>query len=244
MGPRAASCRALDIGTGSGCLALMITQQAVHHNRDLTVDAIDVDAATCEVARQNVEASPWPDRINVMTLSLQDLLSSNQHQHDQSSYEIIISNPPYFTASTRPPSERRAAARHQDVALPFEVIADGAARLLSNRPLSALYLVLPTSECDRFCSEAESCGLKLSHIVKIRTIASDATDKRRIMRFARKGDDSLSDSCSCGVVEEELVVSEELFDPELGKRYWVNTQEYDRLTEPFHHPDHIGKKRY
>jgi tRNA1Val (adenine37-N6)-methyltransferase len=229
--------RALDIGTGSGFLAMSLAQETCLANRELLVDAIDVDAGTCDVARSNVEASPWPSRITVQHISFQDLLETGNHGQ---SFEFLISNPPYFARSTKPPSDRRATARHQDTAgaLPFSTLASGASKLLSPHPTSALYLVLPTSECKLFCSEAETYGLELSRLLKVRTIASDVSDKRRIMRFSKRGAEA------CLPTEEELVVSEERYDEEMDKRYWINTEAYDRLTSPFHHPDHIGKRRY
>lgn len=147
--------KALDVGTGSGCLALMLAQQASLANKDLTVDAIDIDHDTCGVARRNVEASPWPSLVRVQCLSFQDLVESSP----PGSYEVIISNPPYFKGSTKPPSDRRATARHQDTALPFSALAAGASHLLStNHPSSAIYRLLSNQPSDH---NFERCFRKL-----------------------------------------------------------------------------------
>ncbi|MFM2293328.1 MAG: hypothetical protein RIS29_3141, partial [Bacteroidota bacterium] len=92
----------LDIGTGTGLIALMIAQRTDAH-----IDAIDIDEGAFEQAMINVQASPWSSRLNVVLSSLQDFVSDKK-------YDLIVSNPPYFINSLKNPDEQRTTARHTD----------------------------------------------------------------------------------------------------------------------------------
>ncbi|MFN7692002.1 MAG: tRNA1(Val) (adenine(37)-N6)-methyltransferase, partial [Bacteroidota bacterium] len=76
----------LDIGTGTGVIALMMAQKST-----AMITAIDIDASACEQSKENIGNSPWPDRIKVLNESLQQFTINNQHKFD-----LIVSNPPYF----------------------------------------------------------------------------------------------------------------------------------------------------
>ena len=95
---------AIDVGTGSGLIALMIAQR----NSDLIVDAIEIDADAAQQARENASKSPWSDRVRVQAISLAEF-ARNQHNHDQ--YDLVISNPPFFGNQQESTNQRRALAR-------------------------------------------------------------------------------------------------------------------------------------
>lgn len=89
----------LDIGTGTGLLALMLAQQFTG-----TIDAIDIDADAAQQATENVSTSPWNNRIHVYHTPLNDL--------DKTGYHFIISNPPFYELDLRSPDKQRNLALH------------------------------------------------------------------------------------------------------------------------------------
>src|ERR1700745_3451644 len=98
----------LDIGTGTGIIALMMAQKSTAH-----IEAIDIEQSSYKQACENVKHSSWQERINVTQTSLQDYVKANDKKFD-----VIITNPPYFVDSYKAPDEERSHARHNDT-LPF-----------------------------------------------------------------------------------------------------------------------------
>lgn len=124
----------LDVGTGTGVLALMLAQRAAPH---ATVDAIDIDGGAVDAARANSAACAWAAKLRVHQASLQQWAglpgSAAGHASQATSpagrarYDLVVSNPPFFLSSSKPQaSAARAAARHADEALPFDDLAAGA----------------------------------------------------------------------------------------------------------------------
>ncbi len=100
---------ALDIGTGTGLIALMIAQR----NPNAEIIAIDIDENACQQAFDNFRASPWADRLTVHHLSL-----SRFAELHQTKFDLIVSNPPFFINSLKSDNNSRSAARHND-SLPY-----------------------------------------------------------------------------------------------------------------------------
>ena len=120
---------ALDVGTGSGLIALMIAQRS---NGQAMIDAIDVDADACNQAFENVTKSPYKDRISVIRQSFFDYSSEKK-------YDLIISNPPYFKNVLPCPDEKRNTARNND-SLPLKQLIEHAVSMLSENGHIALIL--------------------------------------------------------------------------------------------------------
>lgn len=120
--------RILDIGTGSGVLALMLAQR----NPQSQIDAIDIDAESVEQAQQNFASSPWSERIQGFQADVK-----NWQQQD---YDLLICNPPYFETPKRAAQLARANARHMDT-LTHDEILSHARHLL--KPTGRLAMVLP-----------------------------------------------------------------------------------------------------
>lgn len=123
----------LDIGTGTGLIALMLAQRSA---QTVQIDAIDIAADAAEQARQNIARSPWANRIKVAHCALQHYAPSTRYDH-------IVSNPPFFRAALLSAQAMRNTARH-DTDLSFEALLHHAARLLL--PQGRLSVVLP-HEC-------------------------------------------------------------------------------------------------
>ena len=148
--------RILDIGTGSGLIALMLAQRCP----DAQIAAIDIDPDAVAQARENFAASLWSDRLHVAQSSLQEWQMGNGKCGNDKWYDLIVSNPPYFTASLKNPDAARCTARHNDT-LPFSVlIAESAKRLA---PDGTLALIVPAEAEAELQSLAEAHSLHCTH---------------------------------------------------------------------------------
>lgn len=128
--------RILDIGTGTGLLALMAAQRYPSAN----VDAVELDPDAARQAAENVAESPFGGRITVYNTDITLFAPSGV-------YNSIICNPPYFVDSLRCPDESRTRARHDDT-LSLDTLVSQAVRLLSD--YGTLHVVIPYSELNRF----------------------------------------------------------------------------------------------
>jgi tRNA1Val (adenine37-N6)-methyltransferase len=161
----------LDIGTGTGVIALMMAQKSQAH-----IDAIDMEQRSYEQALENAAHSPWADRIKVHLSSLQDFSKTAEKK-----YNVIISNPPYFVDSYKAPDEERSHARHNDT-LPFKDLVEGVKNLLL--PDGKFYIILPTKEALDFKTMAEKKGLHLVKRLRVKTKIVNDTEKRQLMQFS------------------------------------------------------------
>lgn len=130
----------LDIGTGTGLIAIMAAQR----HPEALIDAIDIDADCIAQAKDNVADCPWAERIMLHHSSL-------QAYNAEHIYDVILSNPPYFVDSLLSPDKKRSTARHT-ATLSFEQLCDGVIRLLS--PEGRFCVILPPAETSLFCSSA------------------------------------------------------------------------------------------
>ena len=159
----------LDIGTGTGVIALMLAQQST-----AVVDAIDIDEGAYQQARENFRISPWFMRMAVEKISLQDFVKTYPNR-----YDIIVSNPPYFHNASKPLTESRLNARHSG-ALSFEDLSMGVNQLL--KPGGRFYVIFPKQEGLEFMDIAQAKGLFCHRMARVRTIATK-DEKRLLMEF-------------------------------------------------------------
>lgn len=159
--------RVLDMGTGSGLIALMVAQR----NQEAQIEAIDIDEGAVLQARKNIDASSWRGRIEVALSDANSYTSLQRFDH-------IVSNPPFFTTTLLSPDERRAMARHCST-LSYDDIITTAERLLV--PEGRLSLILPTSEAAEFRRVAFS-RLWLSRQMDVSSHRGDVP-KRTMMEF-------------------------------------------------------------
>lgn len=122
----------LDIGTGTGLIAIMAAQR----NKSAIIDAIDIDSKACIQAEENAKGTKWCNRINVINTSLQDFSTDDK-------YDLIISNPPFFNNSTKAAGKQRTVARHT-YNLPHQKLILFAKNNLSDKGL--LSVILPVCE--------------------------------------------------------------------------------------------------
>ena len=159
--------RLLDIGTGTGTIALMAAQRlsdaAGCSTGELHVDAIDIDEASAEEAAANFLRSPWDAILFSHNCSLERFA-----EDERGKYDLIFSNPPYFDNALQAPEERRNAARHTATGLSYRQILEYAANALSQRGRVAM--VLPAATETDLLRHARMNGLHLQKITRIRTV--------------------------------------------------------------------------
>jgi tRNA1Val (adenine37-N6)-methyltransferase len=196
----------LDIGTGTGVVALMLAQKT-----DATIDAIDIDENAYEQATQNVSESKFLSQISVIHSSLQTYSKSTDKK-----YNLIVTNPPYFEQSLKSTDEQRSFARHADV-LPFEELIDGVIKLLDIK--GKFCLILPTLEAEKFRVLAQKKGLFLSKLLRVKSKINKDTDKRHLMQFEFTPTE-FSEKTIAIELDERHQYSDEY--KELTKDYYIN----------------------
>lgn len=159
----------LDIGTGTGLVALMLAQR----KPTLQIDAIEIDANAARQAQENIAQSPWP-HIQVHNTALQTYQTTTR-------YQLIVSNPPYFVNSLKNPQAERTTARHTD-SLSFQELLKGVDRLLL--PTGQFWVILPHNEQQHFCQLAQEKGLYAHQLIHVHSRANKAP-KRIVMGFCR-----------------------------------------------------------
>jgi len=196
--------RILDVGTGTGLIALMLAQR----NPNSQIDAVEIDAAASKQAQQNVLASNWHNRVSVYHSSLQQYQSPLP-------YQLIVSNPPYFVQSTKTPSQRRTQARHTDNLSPQDLLIHSC-RLLSAK--GQLAVILPYHEGLLFKQLAQDTyALHCHHYTQVKTMTYKPIT-RLLMSFGRA-------ACAAPIVNT-LVIGD--------KRSIGYTPEYLALTNAFY----------
>lgn len=132
-------CRLLDIGTGTGLIALMLAQRAP----EAEIVGIDIDTEAVCQAHDNVKSSPFHDRIKIQLADAKDY-------HDHVKFDAIVCNPPYFSDSLECPDNQRTLARHTR-SLTFHTLVASAYRLLSDK--GTFSVIIPSDYYSKFISE-------------------------------------------------------------------------------------------
>ncbi|MDE6497418.1 MAG: methyltransferase [Muribaculaceae bacterium] len=132
--------RILDVGCGCGIIALMMAQRAPY----ATVEAIDCDPGAISAAAANFASSPWVERISLVDNTFENYCSSNK-------FDLVVSNPPFFTEALKSPEVARAKARHEGE-LSFEALAARARSMLT--PDGRLAVILPADADARIIAAA------------------------------------------------------------------------------------------
>ena len=168
--------RILDIGTGTGLIALMAAQRS-HAN----ILAIDLDADAVTQASENVTASPWKERIQVLQADARN--SEFKIQNSEFFFDAILCNPPFFENSLKCPDSARTMARHTDT-LSFDELARSAARLLALD--GELSVVIPYDRAHDMTVSCACNGLFATRQTIIVPVKG-GKPKRILMAFTRQG---------------------------------------------------------
>jgi tRNA1Val (adenine37-N6)-methyltransferase len=127
----------LDIGTGSGLIALMLAQRT---RRDARIDAVEIEEGNAEQAVHNVGKSPWPEKTIIHAVPIQQYFTEIK-------YDLIVSNPPFFVNSLLPPDKKRSHVRHGQL-LSFDDLLQSVFRLLKKE--GRFCVILPVVEGKHF----------------------------------------------------------------------------------------------
>jgi tRNA1Val (adenine37-N6)-methyltransferase len=149
--------RILDVGTGTGLIALMLAQRF-----RCAVDAIEIDREACGQAGENFSASPWPARLRIIHTSLQAF-----SKNGAAPYDLVVSNPPFYVDAFTAPSRARSVARHSNIQLSFDDLLDGVVRLL--QPEGRFCLILPDREAQGFLRSAAGRLLFPRRLARVKT---------------------------------------------------------------------------
>src|SRR5688500_14273906 len=163
----------LDVGTGSGLIALMLAQRT---NRETHIDAVEIESMDADQAKENVLHSPWPEKIRIHHTSIQQFLPGIE-------YDLIVSNPPYFENSLLPPKKKRTQARHTEQ-LSFNDLLHHADRLLT--PQGRLAVILPPAGGLKFIDQARLLKLAPIRSAHFRSRAEKPVE-RVLMELAYEG---------------------------------------------------------
>lgn len=162
--------RILDIGTGTGLIALMMAQRYP----EARIDGIDIDANACRQAQGNVLGSPFVERVLVHHARLQEFESDGL-------YDAIVSNPPFFVDSLKNPDKSRSLARHTD-SLSFSDLLEGVKRWLSEDGVFSV--ILPIEALEQFTAEAYFRGFYVIRKCGIKTVPRKPC-KRYLLAFSK-----------------------------------------------------------
>jgi tRNA1Val (adenine37-N6)-methyltransferase len=146
----------LDIGAGTGILSLMLAQRCSAEQ----IDAIEIDEEAFEQCVENFENSAWADRLYCYHAALDEFMEEMEEEE----YDLIISNPPFYSEDYKTENDQRDLARFQD-ALPFEELIESASRLLSENGFFTV--IIPFKEEAKFIALAKENNLfpfKITHV--------------------------------------------------------------------------------
>lgn len=168
----------LDIGTGTGVVALMVAQRGSPTPTPAGVGlfALEIHPPSAALARLNFAASPWADRLQVLEMSVQDFAQSAENQFD-----LIVSNPPFFSENIVSPDPVRRLGRHTATLSPGDLL-DAVCRLLA--PKGRFCVVLPALEAQRLCEMAVPLGLYWTKITYVRSRREKPVE-RWLIQFER-----------------------------------------------------------
>lgn len=192
----------LDIGTGTGLLALMFAQRS----SQILVTAVEIDKEAAEQAEENVNQSPWKDRIEVLNEDILTYCSNTK-------FDAIVSNPPYFNNNLHPFDKQRILARHNDH-FTYPALIDKVVQFLAFD--GRFSVILPFEQKEEFITLCNIRGLYLKRKVNVQTIPN-APYKRVLMEFSLRENNE--------IYKNTLLIEE--------KRHCYST-EYIELTKDFY----------
>lgn len=195
--------RILDIGTGSGLIAIMLAQRT-----NAQIVGIDIDSQAVSQATENAIHTPWAARLHFLQENVLDFTSNNL-------FDLIVCNPPFYANALQSPVEARTLARHSS-ALPLDKLIEKAAQLLTNN--GTFSLILPSTNADNAVMQAWTCELNLQR--KCLVAAKPALPPKRTLLAFGKGNAKVPSSQRLNIRNADGSYSEEYVS--LTRPYYLN----------------------
>jgi tRNA1Val (adenine37-N6)-methyltransferase len=196
--------RILDIGSGTGIIALILAQRSNAEQ----IDALEIDEEAYEQSVNNFESSPWDQRLFCFHAGLDEFVEEPEDE-----YDLIVSNPPFYSEDYKTESNQRDMARFQD-AMPFEDLVEAAALLLSENGIFSV--IIPFKEEAAFLSLAKEYDLFPLKITRVKGTPTTEI-KRSLLAFSRNE--------NLDLIIDELII-------ETARHLY--TKEYTELTKEFY----------
>lgn len=163
----------LDVGAGTGVISIMMAQRSTENS---IITGIEIEKNAAEEAKTNARNSPWNNRIFIRQVSFQEFANTIA-----ASFDLIVSNPPFFTNSQKSKCEILAMARHNHL-LPLAELANSSAKLLA--PAGKLAVILPVNQANEFIQECTNKNLFLQRLTEVRP-NNLKKQHRYLMEFGR-----------------------------------------------------------
>lgn len=163
----------LDIGTGTGVIALMLAQRF----QKAQINAVEIDASAAATAGRNFKASVFAERLNCYHTGFEEYLT----EHPEKQYDLVVSNPPFYIHSLKSPEAQRKLAKHTDEQF-FDTLLSSISKCLTKE--GSLWLVLPINTAELVQEQAIKYGLSLHAQVNIASYP-DSEPHRRIIAFSK-----------------------------------------------------------
>ncbi len=196
--------RILDVGTGTGLIAIMLAQR----NSNALIDAVEIDDKACSDAKLNISNCPWSKRIKLINTNFIDFCKVSSRN-----YDLIVSNPPFFVNSLKNKDSAKAIARHNH-SLSFDELSKGVANIIS---LSGVFcVIIPYDNKIDFINQAKNNGLFVNKIMEILPTPSKKP-KRIMLQFS---------------LFEKNAEYDSLIVEEFGRHKY--SQDYINLTKSFY----------
>ncbi|MFA6770447.1 MAG: methyltransferase [Bacteroidales bacterium] len=229
--------KVLDIGSGTGVVSLILAQRLEEElfkttpnsidksNLGFSITAIDVDKDSYLETKYNFENSIWREQLEALHISLQDYCAEQKVKLDR--FDLILSNPPFFTNSLNAPSHKRNIARH-NCALPLEALLNSSALLLTKRGILAV--ILPIAEGETLLEMvSKSNQFEIKRVCKVKTLLKRPA-KRYMIELSRsqtlKSEQIIAGNKNKLLREETLVMQKE------GGEFYTN--QYNELVKRFY----------
>lgn len=196
----------LDIGSGTGIISLMLAQRSDAE----TIDAVEIDENAYEQSVENFEQSDWADRLYCYHCSFEEFV--DEISSEEETYDLIVSNPPFYTEDSESPNESRTKARFTS-SLSFEDLLKGVTKILSQNGFFSV--IIPFKEEVNFTQIANKNGMFLHEVCRVQGNPSSEI-KRSLLTFSFQKRD---------VTESNLIIETE------RHQY---TNDYINLTKDFY----------
>jgi tRNA1Val (adenine37-N6)-methyltransferase len=194
----------LDVGTGTGVIALMVAQKI---NNNSKIIGVEINKSAAQEATENFLNSKWNLNLTCLNISFQEF-----SKHYYKNIDLILSNPPYFNNSLKSKTAEKSTAKHTNE-LNFYELIENSSQLLS--PEGELHVIIPANEFENFCSIANKNRLFVKKIVWIKS-----TELSKIIRAV------IFFSIVNSIKTERTIVIRNSEDNNYTDQYKILTKEY------------------